>query len=305
MILHINQAIAQLADLLAGKSMYSVIIHETMHIIQYGCSCEPSTECTRRCGLAHAYDWEQDYSDWLWFVEGSAERMTCLYSDVEPMTYGNMVRYIVTMDLATMLQKNVPVNYAETINFYCDPQMLFDLFGCETEQDKEEIYHLIYGLEMMHTQSEDVKEVYKERYGAELVDAVAADFNNTIKRPIVKTITKNFYRNLAQTVATETVTRNDLLFLLNIFDSTINYHLCFDRPEQDDYNAAFAEWYQQTQNAFFDCFPNVSMDDYTDYAAVKDDTLLNAGMQWLASDKQAFLADKYEALDNNFKYVGK
>lgn len=74
---------------------------------------------------------------------------------------------------------------------------------------------------------------------------------------------------------------------------------------QDDYNVAFAEWYQQTQDAFFDCFPNVSRDDYTDYAAVKDNTLLNAGMQWLASDKQAFLADKYEALDNNFKYVGK
>ena len=101
------------------------------------------------------------------------------------------------------------------------------------------------------------------------------------------------------------VTKNDLLFLLNIFDSTINYHLCFDRPEQDDYNVAFAEWYQQMQDAFFDCFPNVSRDDYTDYAAVKDDTLLNAGMQWLASDKQAFLADKYEALDNNFKYMGK
>ena len=32
MILHINQATAQLADLLAGKSMYSVIIHETMQL---------------------------------------------------------------------------------------------------------------------------------------------------------------------------------------------------------------------------------------------------------------------------------
>ena len=160
-------------------------------------------------------------------------------------------------------------------------------------------------MDLKHTQSEDVKEAYKEKYGAELVDSVAADFNNTIKRPIVKTITKNFYRNLAQTVATETVTKNDLLFLLNIFDSTINYHLCFDRPDQDEYNATFAKWYQQTQDAFFDCFPNVSRDDYADYAAVKDDTLLNAGMQWLASDKQAFLADKYEALDNNFKYMGK
>jgi len=49
----------------------------------------------------------------------------------------------------------------------------------------------------------------------------------------------------------------------------------------------------------------VSRDSYVDYVAEKDTTLLNAGMYWLASDKQAFLADKYEALDNNFKYVGK
>ena len=49
----------------------------------------------------------------------------------------------------------------------------------------------------------------------------------------------------------------------------------------------------------------MSRDNYADYEAKKDDTLLNAGMHWLAPDKQAFLADKYEALDNNFKYVGK
>ena len=304
MILHINQATARLADLLDGKSMYSVIIHETMHIIQYGCACEPGQECTRRCGLAHAYNWEQDYSDWLWFAEGSAERMTCLYSDVEPMTYENMVRYIVSIDLATMLQKNVPANYAETINFYCDPQMLFDLFGCETEQDKEEIYHLIYGLEMMQMQPEDVKKAYKEKYGAELAGSVADDFNNRIKRPIIKTLTKSFYRTLAQTVINETVTKNDLLFLLNIFESTINYHVCFDRPEQDDYNAALAEWYQQTQNAFFDCLLNVGRDDYAGYAAEKNSTLLNADMQWLESNKQVFLTDKYEALDKSFKYMG-
>ena len=305
MILHINQATAQLADLLDGKSMYSVIIHETMHIIQYGCTCEPSQECTRRCGLAHAYDWEQDYSDWLWFVEGSAERMTCLYSDVEPMTYGNMVRYIVTMDLATMLQKNVPVNYAETINFYCDPQMLFDLFVCETEQDKEEIYHLIYGLEMMHTQSEDVKKAYKENYGTELSGSVADEFNNTIKRPIIKTLTKSFYRTIAQTLADETLTKNDLLFLLNIFDSTVNYHVCFDQQEKDIYNEELAEWYRQIRNAFFDCILNVGIDDYAAYQAESDGALINAGMQWLASDKQAFLTDKYETLDKSFKFLRK
>lgn len=49
----------------------------------------------------------------------------------------------------------------------------------------------------------------------------------------------------------------------------------------------------------------VSRDSYADYVAEKDIPLLNAGMYWLAPDKQAFFADKCEALDNNFKYVGK
>lgn len=56
---------------------------------------------------------------------------------------------------------------------------------------------------------------------------------------------------------------------------------------------------------FFECLTNVSRDNYADYEAKKDDTLLNAGMHWLAPDKQAFLADKHEVLDNNFKYVRK
>lgn len=199
----------------------------------------------------------------------------------------------------------MPANYAETVNFYCDPDMLFDLFDCETEQDKEEIYHLIYGLEMMQMQPEDVKKAYKENYGIELSGSVADEFNNTIKRPIIKTLTKSFYRTIAQTLADETLTKNDLLFLLNIFDSTVNYHVCFDQQEKDIYNEELAEWYRQTRNEFFDCILNVGIDDYVAYQAESDGALINAGMQWLAPDKQAFLTDKYETLDKSFKFLRK
>lgn len=302
MVLRFNSTTAKTANIMQNASMYSTVIHETMHIIQYGCTCEPNKACTRRCGLAHAYDsWEQDYADWLWLSEASAERLVCLYSDVEPMTYQNMVRYLISMDLSTMLQENVPANYLETVNFYSEPKMLFDLFGCENEQDKEEIYHLIYALEMMHMQPDDVKAAFKNKYGQELDGSVADDFNSKIKRPIIKTLTKTFYRNLSQTVANSQMTKNDLLFLVNLFESTINYHMGFDDSKYDDYNVEFVQWYKQVRDGFFGCLTNATDAEYAEYNAKKSETVLNAGMQWLDSEKRCFLSDKYEALNSVYK----
>lgn len=306
MVLHLNSATANMADIMIEKNMYNVIVHESMHIIQYGCTCEPLKEGSRRCGLAHSYaDCAQDYSDWRWFAEGSAERMACLYINASPMTYETMVRYILSMDLATMLQKNVPSDYAETINFYSDIQRLFDLFGCETERDKEEVYHLIYGLEMMQIQPDDVKAAYKENYGVEFDDSVAADFNNKIKRPIVKTLTKNFYRNLARTLTDESVSKNDLLFLINLYECAINGHLNLNKSDYDNYNIEFEKWYGQLRKDFFECLSNVSEADYFSYNAEKSETTLNASLSWLDADKQRFLSDKYEDTGALFKYSEK
>lgn len=302
MILHLNGNTAQIADIMEGKSMYSVIVHETMHIIQYGCSCEPDKSCIRRCGFARAHsEWEQDYSDWMWLEEASAERMACLYSDVQPMTYENMVKYLTTLDFVTMLQNDVPADYLEVLSFFGDSNKLFELFGCENERDRKEIYRLIYALEMMQMKPDDVKDAYKKNYGVELSDSVADDFNLKIKRPILQTATKLFYINLAHTVLSGALSENDLFFLINLYESTLNYHLCFDMEKYDSYNAEFLKWYKQIKESFWPCFSNADENEYATYNIIKAGSILNAGMNRLDSGKKIFLADKYQAVEKAYK----
>lgn len=302
MVLHMNAATSQMADIMQNASMYSVLVHETMHILQYGCSCENIDGCSRRCGLAHHFDeWEQDYADIVWLSEASAERMTCLYSKVEPMTYQNMVNYVVTMDLSTMLQDSIPANFIETLSFYDNPDLIFELFGCENDTDKKEIVHLLYALEMTHMSPEDVKASYLKYYGKELKDDEQDDLNNSLKRPILKTLTKRFYINLMSMVTDKQATQNDLYFLLNLFEDTINYHLQLNETDMERYNSDFSEWYGETRSKFFECLDNADYDSYCLYNAKADDKTINASMKWIDSEKATFLIGKYETVKCDFK----
>lgn len=305
MVLHINSNTTKMAEIMTSSNMYSVLVHESMHIIQFGCECEQIEGCDRRCGLAYAYtDEQQDYSDWMWLSEGSAERMTCLYSNIEPMTYKNLVNYILSLDLAIILKNDVPANYVETISFYNDLDRLFKPFDAKSEEEKKEIYQMIYALEIMQMEPSDVKEAYQQIYGVEWNDKIRDDINNKLKRPIVQTLTKRFYYNLADAIMNNSLTKNDVLFLLNLFESTINYHLLLNNSNHDHYNQEFAEWYSTVQSVFFDTLENVSLEDYENYQAYDQNTkTICAGMQWLNEAKQTFLIEKFEDNLCDYKFI--
>ena len=304
MVLHVNSTTSSMAGLFTGSNMYSVLIHESMHIMQYGCTCESVDGCTRRCGLAFAYeDREQDYSDWIWLAEGSAERMASLYANVEPMTYTNMVNYILSLDLATMLDSSVPANYVETLYFYNDLDKLFSLFGAMNEEQKQEIYKMIYSLEIMQMEPADVKEAYQRVYGQEWTDEIRDDLNNRVKRPIVQTLTKTFFVNLANAICNNNLSRNDFLFLLNLYESTINYHLRLNKSEYDQYNADFVVWYESVRNDLFACIANVSASDYEQYTASDGTAKIFAGMKWLDQEKRDFLIAKFESNKCDYKFI--
>lgn len=304
MVLHVNRNTASMVDIFTSSNMYNVLVHETMHIIQYGCECENVEGCIRRCGLAYAYsDREQDYSDWMWLVEGSAERMACLHDKVEPMTYQNLVNYILSLDLAILLKEEMPANYVETICFYNDLDKLFDSFDAKTKEEKQEIYHMIYALEIIQMIPTDVKEAYAKIYSKEYTAEEADVFNNKVKRSVVKTLTKRFYNNLATALMEQSVTQNDVLFLLNLFESTINYHILFESQNHKAYNAEFERWYCVVQSNFFDCITNISLEDYKAYQSYDDTKTICASMKWLEQAKCDFLIEKFEDHLCDYKFI--
>lgn len=202
-----------------------------------------------------------------------------------------------------MFQNDIPANYVETICFYPDVDKIFSLFNANTEVEKYEIYQMIYSLEMMQNEPNDVKDAYKKHYGIEWTDQIRDDLNNKVKRPIVMTLTKNFYINLTNVITENQVSKNDVLFLMNLFDSTINYHLRLDQSEYDSYNSEFIEWYKTVQSEFLGLFDNISIDDYKNYNAKLNDTTVNAGMKWFDDDKKEFLIEKFEDHLCDFKFL--
>ena len=81
------------------------------------------------------------------------------------------------------------------------------------------------------------------------------------------TFVKRFYENSAETVAEEALTENDILFLLTLFDSTLNYHINFGSETEAEYNAEFEAQYRVLRDAFFDCFSGIDEADYAAYTA--------------------------------------
>lgn len=294
MVLHINRNTAALLKYNDNASLYNVIVHETMHILQFGCACEQIEGCERRFGPSHAYDdWEQDYADWTWLGEGSAERMACLYIGTEPMTYYNHINYILTLDLVNVLREDVPTNYIESLYFYDDVDKLFYAFDAETEEEKQEVYKMIYSLELMQMEPEDLTDAYEKFYGVAWTEEVSGDVFNKVKRPILKTVTKKFFDNLADVIMTEEISKNDLLFLMNLYESTINQHLHLDNAKYDQYNEEFISWYKEYRKMLFGAFENLSLGEYMAYVAGDGESLINATLSWVPKDKMELLMEKY------------
>ncbi len=301
MVLHVNRNTATLLKYKDTANMYNVIVHETMHILQFGCTCESIEGCERRFGPSHAYeDWKQDYADWTWLGEGSAERMACVYMGVEPMTYTNHVNYILTCDLVNALRDDIPAGYIESLYFYDDVDKLFYAFDAETEEEKQEVYKMIYSLELMQMEPQDLIEAYENIYHTEWTEEVSGDVFNKVKRPILKTITKKFFDNLAEVIMTEQVTKNDLMFLLNLYESTMNQHLLLDNAKYNQYNAEFVAWYKEYRKMLFDAFENLTLAEYQEHVAGDGVNSIYASFEWMSPEKKGLLVEKYAA--NQCKY---
>lgn len=302
MVMHVNRNTAETMKLMSDHNMYNTIVHEAMHIIQYGCECEELGECTRRAGLAHYYE-EHDQSDWTWLAEGSAERMADLYANVDAMTYTTMVNYILTFDLATVLDPKIPANYTETLCFYSELDRLYEMFDAETETEKEEVYRAMYAMQVIQMEPQGAIDDYERLFGEIWTEDVRSEVNIWMKRPMVQTITKRFFVNLASAIENNAMTRNDLFFLLNLYDSTVNVHIDFEDAEYDEPNALFVPWYRSVREALFDCVENATAEEYALYSACDDGIHLNAGMQWLETEKRDFLIEKFEDNLCDFKFT--
>lgn len=302
MILSISKNNTEIVLNMKGEDGFSrVLTHEIMHIIQIGCTCEDIENCGRRAGICVYWDdFSLNTTDWTWMVEGSAERHMCALTGGEAVSYQYKMDYLCSMTMAVLLQDSVNADTVETLCFYDDPQLLFDAFACQTQEQRRELLDMMITLQVLQMQPKNFHLVYKEKTGIDLLEDEEAmnQFSYCLKPAVCITLAKEFYENLVPFMQDNPLTCNDLFFLINLFEGHLNQHLNYTSESKAEINAPFFAAYCTIRSALFDALeqdnPGLDVakmyDDYQITASGKG--LLNAELSMLPAEKRAFLAER-------------
>ena len=301
MILSISKTNTEIILNMKGEDGFTrVLTHEIMHIIQVGCTCENIENCERRAGIAVYWkDFTLNTTDWTWMVEGAAERHMCQLTGGEAVSYQYKMDYLCSMTMSVLLRSTVQADTMETLSFYNDPQLLFDAFGCETEAQRDELLNMMITLQVLQMQPTSFHTAYTEKTGIDLTaDSDAMDqFSYALKPAVCITLAKEFYENLIPFLQENTLSCNDLFFLINLFEGHLNQHLNYNSTSKAEVNSIFITAYTAMRSALFSALeqdnPEMNLSAmYADYKITTGENLLNAELEMLPAEKRDFLAER-------------
>lgn len=287
------------------NGLRNVLVHETMHILQIGCVCEDIEHCERRCGISTYWDdFDLNTTDWVWLAEGSAERNMCTLTGADAISYQYKMDYICSFTMSLLLRDSVKADTMETLSFYSDPDLLFDAFGCQSQEERDEVLKLMITMNVLQMQPEEFYEAYKAATGIDPQESEESlnQFSYCLKPAICVTLAKEFYENLTAFLGENQVSVNDLFFLMTLFEGHLNQHLTYNSESKAQINQPFFDCYRAMREALFTAIEaeNPELDMHALYAAydiTAGEGLLNAELAMLPEEKRAFLAERAQWQD--------
>lgn len=307
LIMSVSETNMTIAELSFGDSGYrNVLVHEIMHLLQVGCLCENIGNEIRRAGIAVYWDdFNINTTDWMWLIEGAAERLTCKTVGCDAISYQYKMDYLCSYNMSVMLRDSVAVDAMERLSLAKDPHLLFDVFGCSNQKQKEEVLKLIITTNILQSQPTYFYEHLKEKtgYNPNESEEELSRFGYYLKSDICLSLAKEFYENLASFICEKEIPSNDVLFLINIFEGHINQHLKFSKESQKEYNESFLKQYIPLRAGFFSLLDkdNPQLDFaslYEEYSIISGN-ILNAELAVLSKEKRDFYIERAQWQKDN------
>lgn len=243
-----------IGQLKGSNTMERTIAHEVAHLFQRMCPDHKIKGITQIGGSQYVENFdntgEANSLHFQWLYEAAAEQMSMNEYDAKsPLVYKNMVGYLHTLDLITLIRPNYDENSIATSQMSTDPNKIYEVFGAKTDEEKREIAHMLYSICYIQTEREDFVTVYEKANGS--IQGKETTVKKIMKESIAQTMTKYFYRNLAERVHNGSVTLQDAFYLINTFEAALNLHIVYDDAQRVEYNDESLKFYIETQNKFF------------------------------------------------------
>ncbi len=230
------------------------IMHEAVHIIQRSCDDDEKNNPGKNIGISYKWvDFDVNPLDFNWFYEASAEKCRVNLTKSEPLVYQNMINYLESLSFSTILNDKVSVNQTENLNLQKNLDKLFEQFNCKTEKEKIEIINMMMSINIIQAEPNDFEAKYQTIYGKDLTNDVDlyGQLKCVIKPEVMETLTKVFYRNLANEIASNMMTLQDSFFLIKTFENDINSHIKYSDDSYSISNETFIKNYVAIQDEFF------------------------------------------------------
>ncbi len=228
------------------------VAHETQHLMQ-----KTSVKHCKELGLERSYgfmavweDMEIDPLFYNWLIEAAAERLSANLYNTKPETYISKVAYLDSMSYVTVLDGYGSEDFAETTQ-QSDLNVVFDMFRCQTEEEKTELLYLLYANEVIQEEPEEFMMAYSKKLGHEITEDELVDLKIELKVSLLETLTKYFYRNLAILVSENKLIFEEVCFLISGWEMDIDSHISYTDTARNAIVLPFIEYYISMQELFF------------------------------------------------------
>lgn len=284
----------------------STIAHEVMHMLQK--CCEDNNKIAYSIGNSYKFDDMKVHPLFYnWFYEGSAEKLMTNQYSYQPVVYEYYINYINSLGLATVLNENNYVNQPEETTLKNSLEPLFNMFGCKDEEDKKEVVKLMYSLDIIETDTED----FVNAVNPEMTEEQLVNIKRDLKGSICETLSKYFYKNLAELVKNNKIPLEDVFYFITIFEADVDSHIVFGDEEKYNASVNFVENYLDIQKNFFNFLAssnNYSQEEiekmFDSYGIKRADGNENFDLSYLNKEKKQFLKNMLNKVyDNSMEQI--
>ena len=304
-----------IGQLKGNQTIERTIAHEVAHLFQRMCPDHKISGLTQIGGSQYVENFdntgEANSLHFQWLYEAAAEQMSMNEYDAKtPLVYKNMVGYLHTLDLITLIRPNYDETSIAVSQMSTNPDKIYEVFGAKTEEEKREITHMLYSICYIQTERDDFVTVYEKSYGS--IQGKETTVKKIMKESVAQTMTKYFYKNLAERVHNGSVSLQDAFYLINTFESALNLHIVYDDAERVEYNDESIKFYIETQNKFFQMIAQDSgmtydeiVEKFGNYALIiKTDSgyQRNCQFNWLDQDEKDYVATMLTTNINSLTY---
>lgn len=291
-----------MGSLRGNQIVERTIAHEVAHLFQRMCP-EHRIQGFTQIGGSQYIDHFDDTGEvnslhYQWLYEAAAELMSMNeYGANTALVYKNMVGYLHTLNLITLIRPEYDENSIAASQMSTDPHRIFEVFGAETDEEKLEIVYMLFSICYIQNDREDFAGAYEAVNGD--IEGQETTVKKIMKESIVQTMTKYFYKNLAERVHSGDVILQDVFYLINTFEAALNLHIVYEDAERYEYNDESLKFYTELQNLFFEQIAADSemtyesiVESFGQYALVREtDTGYQRNYQfsWLDAEEKEYI----------------